>query len=100
MGAEAAPAAGPRPRLIYDGDCAFCVYWVCYWRKLTGERVEYLPYAQAAADLPDIPPAEFRRAVQYVAPDGRIASAAEASFLTLSHAPGKGLWLLLYRHLK
>jgi hypothetical protein len=36
--------------------------------------------------------------VQYIAPDGRRASAAEASFLTLSHAPRKGFWLWLYRH--
>jgi hypothetical protein len=35
--------------------------------------------------------------VQYVAPDGSRASAAEASFLTLSHAAGKGFWLALYR---
>ena len=28
-----------------------------------------------------------------------VASAAEASFLTLSHAPGKGFWLSLYRKL-
>jgi lipase maturation factor 1 len=34
-----------------------------------------------------------------MAPDGRQASGAEASFLTLSHAPGKEFWLALYRHL-
>ena len=43
--------------------------------------------------------AEFQRAVQFIAPDGRRASAAEASFLTLSHARGKGFWLALYRNL-
>ena len=37
--------------------------------------------------------AEFQRAVQFIAPDGHRASAAEASFLTLSHARGKGFWL-------
>jgi hypothetical protein len=37
--------------------------------------------------------------VQYIAPDGQHASAAEASFLTLSHARGKGIWLALYRRL-
>ena len=37
-------------------------------------------------------------AVQYIAPDGQRASAAEASFLTLSHVPGKAFWLKLYRH--
>ena len=93
-----APTAAPRPQLIYDGDCGFCFYWARYWEKLTGESVEYRPYQQVAAQYPAIPQAEFQRAVQYVAPDGSRASAAEASFLTLSHATGKGFWLALYRH--
>jgi hypothetical protein len=37
--------------------------------------------------------------VQYIAPDGAHASAAEASFLTLSHARGNAIWLTLYRRL-
>ncbi len=92
-------AATPRPMLIFDGDCAFCGYWARYWRKLTGERVEYRPYQEAVAQFPAISQAEFQRAVQYIAPDGTRASAAEASFLTLSHARGNGYWLVLYRHL-
>jgi predicted DCC family thiol-disulfide oxidoreductase YuxK len=86
-----------RPLLLFDGDCGFCRYWARYWQKLTGERVDYRPYQAVAAEYPQIPTAEFQRAVQYIAPDGRRASAAEASFLTLSHARGKGLWLALYR---
>jgi predicted DCC family thiol-disulfide oxidoreductase YuxK len=99
VGDQPAPSARARPQLIYDGDCTFCAYWARYWRDLTGESVEYLPYSQAAAHLPAIPLAEFQRAVQYVPPNGPVASAAEASFLTLNHAPGQGLWLLLYRKL-
>jgi predicted DCC family thiol-disulfide oxidoreductase YuxK len=97
--AAEAPAAGSPPLLIYDGDCGFCVFWARYWQKLTGERVDYRPYQEVAADFPDISEAEFQRAVQYIAPDGTRATAAEASFLTLSHAPGKAFWLTLYRHL-
>ena len=42
--------------------------------------------------IPNDPIEEFQRAVQYVTPDGKISSAAEASFLfTLSHAPRKKL---------
>jgi hypothetical protein len=52
-----------------------------------------------AAHYADVPLTDFQRAVQYITPDGRRASAAEASFLTLSHAPGKGIWLTLYRRL-
>jgi predicted DCC family thiol-disulfide oxidoreductase YuxK len=93
------PAFNSRPRLIYDGDCGFCGYWARYWEKLTGDSVEYRPYQEVAAQYPTISQTEFQRAVQYIQPDGRHARAAEASFLTLSQAPGKGLWLTLYRKL-
>jgi predicted DCC family thiol-disulfide oxidoreductase YuxK len=99
-GAAQSPApAGARPLLIYDGDCSFCTYWARYWRKLTGERVDFSPYQAVAARYPAIPLEDFRRAVQYIAPDGRRSSAAEASLLTLSHAPGRGIWLALYRRM-
>jgi predicted DCC family thiol-disulfide oxidoreductase YuxK len=88
-----------RPLLVYDGDCGFCVYWARYWQRLTGDSVSYRPYQEVAAEYPEIPLAEYQRAVQYIAPDGRHASAAEASFLTLSHARGKALWLALYTRL-
>ncbi len=86
------------PLLIYDGDCGFCIYWARYWQRLTGHLVTYAPYQEVAAQYPEIPLADFQRAVQYVAPDGKLASGAEASFLALSHASGKGFWLALYRH--
>jgi predicted DCC family thiol-disulfide oxidoreductase YuxK len=90
--------ARDQPLLIYDGDCGFCIYWVRYWQRFTGDRVAYAPYQEVAAQFPEIPVAAFQRAVQYVAPDGRIASGAEAALLTLSHVDGKGFWLTLYRH--
>ena len=93
------PTASRRPLLVYDGDCGFCGYWARYWQKLTGDSVDYRPYQEVAAQYPAIPLADFQRAVQYITPDGHHASAAEASFLTLSHARGKGIWLALYRKL-
>ena len=90
---------GRQPLLIYDGDCGFCIYWLRYWQKLTGDRVTYAPYQEVATQYPQIPVAAFQRAVQYIAPDGKIASGAEAVFLTLSHTRGKAFWLTLYRHL-
>jgi predicted DCC family thiol-disulfide oxidoreductase YuxK len=99
FGSAEAPAAGQRPLLVYDGECGFCGYWARYWKKLTGDRVDYRSYQEVAAQYPTIPLADFQRAVQYITPDGQRASAAEASFLTLRHAPGKGIWLALYRKL-
>lgn len=88
-----------KPVLIYDGDCQFCAYWANYWQKLTGDEVEYKPYQEVAQQYPDISLFAFQHAVQYIACDGKIASAAEASFLTLSHARGRRYWLTLYRKL-
>ncbi len=88
-----------RPLLIYNGDCGFCTYWARYWQKLTHDKVDYAPYQQIAAQYPHISAAEFQRAVQYIASDGSTARAAEATFLTLSHAHGRKFWLTLYRRL-
>jgi predicted DCC family thiol-disulfide oxidoreductase YuxK len=93
------PAASSRPLLVYDGDCGFCGYWARYWNKLTGDRVDYKTYQEVAAQYPAIPLADFQCAVRFITPDGHHASAAEASFLTLNHARGKGFWLALYRKL-
>ena len=90
--------SGEKPVLIYDGDCGFCVYWARYWQALTGDSVRYAAYQEVGTRYPQITPADFQRAVQYVTPDGRVASGAEASLRTLSHAPGKAWWLALYRH--
>jgi predicted DCC family thiol-disulfide oxidoreductase YuxK len=90
---------GSLPLLIYGGDCSFCIYWVRYWQRLTDHRVACTPYQEVAGQYPEIPLSAFRRAVQYVASDGRIASGAEACFLALGHAIGKSFWLMLYRHL-
>jgi predicted DCC family thiol-disulfide oxidoreductase YuxK len=88
-----------QPLVVYDGACTFCVYWVRYWQALTGAAVSYRPYQEVAAQFPSIAPAEFRRAVQYISPTGEVAAGAEASFLTLAHAQGRGIWLALYRQL-
>ncbi|MGH7814637.1 MAG: lipase maturation factor family protein [Candidatus Binataceae bacterium] len=96
---DSAATVGARPLLIFDGDCGFCRYWVHYWERLTEGKVDYAPYQEAGARYPQTPEAEFQRAIKFVAPDGRVASAAEACFLVLSFASGKGIWLSLYRKL-
>jgi predicted DCC family thiol-disulfide oxidoreductase YuxK len=98
-GAATERALAPRPVLVYDGDCTFCAYWARYWQRLTRDQVDYQPFQQVAAQYPGIPRTEFQRAAQYIAPDGRRASAAEAGFLALSHAHGRAFWLALYRNL-
>src|SRR5688500_14966163 len=87
-----------QPLLVYDGDCTFCEYWARYWERLAQGGLLIAPYQRVADDYPQIPVQEFQRAVQYIAPGSRVAAAAEASFLALSHARGRGFWLWLYQH--
>jgi predicted DCC family thiol-disulfide oxidoreductase YuxK len=87
-----------RPTLVYDGACGICRYWVDYWRGLTGERVVYRSYQEAAADFPAIPPATFERAIQFIEADGRVHSGAAATFRVLREAPGRAAWWWLHAH--
>jgi hypothetical protein len=72
-----------KPLLIFDGQCGFCRIWIDYWKKLTGDQVDYEPFQQAAERFPQIPRKEFARAVQFVRTDGTVASGAQAVFETL-----------------
>ena len=68
-----------RPTLVFDGACGICGYWVNYWRGLTGERIVYRPYQEAAADFPAIPASAFERAIQFIETDGRVHSESGAN---------------------
>ena len=87
-----------RPTLIYDGDCGICKYWVRYWRALTNGRVDYRAYQDAAADYPRIALEAFRRAIQFIEPDGQVYSGAAANYRVLRYAPGRGGWWWWYVH--
>ncbi len=73
---------GPKPLLIYDGRCSFCKIWIDYLKRLTGDRLEYAPSQEVGEQYPQIPPAEFAKAVQLVRPDGSFSSGAQAVFET------------------
>ena len=87
-----------RPTLVYDGDCGICRYWVDYWQGLTGDRIVYRPYQEAASDFPDIPRDAFARAIQLIEADGSVYSGAAATYRVLRQAPGRGAWWWLYAH--
>ena len=91
-------AAENRATLVYDGDCGICRYWVRYWEALTSRRVAYRAYQDAAADYPAIPVDAFKRAIQFIAPDGTVYTGAAATFQVLRFAPGRGAWWWLYVH--
>ncbi len=71
--------------LIYDGRCGFCKIWLDYWRKLTGDRVEYAASQDVGEQYPQIPKEDFSKSVQLVRPDGSVANGARAVFETLGY---------------
>lgn len=75
----------PRPLLIYDGKCGFCKIWLDYWRKLTGDRIEYASSQEAGEQYPRISKQEFSKSVQLVRTDGSVTSGARAVFETLGY---------------
>jgi lipase maturation factor 1 len=72
-----------RPVLIYDGHCGFCRIWLDYWRRLTGDRIEYIASQEVGDRFPQIPSEAYSKAVQCVRPDGTVASGARAVFESL-----------------
>jgi len=87
-----------RPTLIYDGDCGICRQWVRYWEGLTGGRIDYRAYQDAAADYPAISIDAFRRAIQFVEPGGRVYAGAAATYRVLQYAPGRRGWWWFYEN--
>ncbi len=88
----------PRPTLVFDGDCGICRHWVDYWRALTGERIAYRPYQDAAGDFPAIPRDDFKRAMVLIEASGQAYAGAAAAFRLLSYAPSRGAWWWAYAH--
>ena len=67
-----------RPILLFDGECAFCRGWVERWRDAAGDRLDFEAAQTAAGRFPEIPLADFRRAVQLIGTDGKVFSGAGA----------------------
>jgi predicted DCC family thiol-disulfide oxidoreductase YuxK len=83
--------------MVFDGDCGFCRAWIEYWKELTGERVAYAPFQEAAAQFPNLPREQFAEAVQIFLPDGQRRSGAHAALTAI--AIGDKTWLLsAYEH--
>lgn len=86
-----------RPCLIYDADCEFCRRWAGRIARLVGDRVEVVPYQEAAARFPTIPQADFRRAVHLIEPSGRVSTGAEATFRSLALSKVSRVPLMFYK---
>ncbi|MSU59077.1 MAG: DUF393 domain-containing protein [Pedosphaera sp.] len=92
-------APPPKPLLIFDGECDFCGLWISRWRQSAGTRVDFLPFQDTSVGdrFPEIPRAQFERAVQLIETDGAVYGGAEAVFRLLAHPPGAQPWLRWYQ---
>jgi lipase maturation factor 1 len=90
-----------RPVLIFDGDCNFCRHWIRRWQRVTGDRVEYVPYQEPSVSrrFPELPRHECEQAVQLITADGNMYHSAEAVFLSRAYGPGRHFGIWAYRHI-
>jgi predicted DCC family thiol-disulfide oxidoreductase YuxK len=74
-----------KPLLVYDNDCDFCRYWVARWQHITGDRIDYAPSQEVAAEFPEIPLSAFENSVQLILENGTVLSGAEAVLRALNN---------------
>ena len=84
-----------KPLLVYDNDCDFCRYWIAQWQHITGDRVDYAPFQEVAAEFPDIPLSAFENSVQLILQNGTVLSGAAAVLRALNN----GFFLWCYNRL-
>jgi len=89
----------PKPLMIFDGDCDFCVRWIRCWRRVTAGGVDYLPLqdTRVAEQFPELPQKSLLESVHLIEPDGTVFYGAEAAFRALASNPGKRQWLRWYQ---
>jgi predicted DCC family thiol-disulfide oxidoreductase YuxK len=89
----------PKPLMIWDGECHFCKKWIERWRQITGGKVDYATYQEAAHRFPEIPVEQFKRAVALIEPDGETFFAAEAVYRSLRYGPSRKWLAWSYDHI-
>ncbi len=87
-----------KPIVVFDGDCGFCRMYIIRWQAYTLDRVDYAPYQEVHDQFPEIPVEAFRKAVQFIEPDGTVSSGARAALRALSYNPNKRWMYWLYLH--
>src|SRR5216117_1470812 len=88
----------PKPLMIWDGECHFCKRWIERWREITGGKVDYATYQDAAHRFPEIPVEQFKRAVALIEPTGEAFFAAEAVHRSLGYRSSRKWLAWSYDH--
>lgn len=67
-----------KPILVYDGDCGFCTTCVRFVERRLDTQARIVAWQHADLAAIGVTRAAAERAVQWVAPDGRVSSGAAA----------------------
>ena len=86
-----------KPTFVYDGDCAFCTSCAQFIERRIPSRATVVPWQFADLDALGLTLEQVEAAVQWVGPDGQVASGPDAIALLLRDAgrwwtvPGRAL---------
>jgi predicted DCC family thiol-disulfide oxidoreductase YuxK len=88
-----------RPLVVFDGDCAFCRFWVERWQQQARGLVDFEPRQSpdVARRLPAPAHERAASALQLIEADGRVSEAAAAVFRLRALRGRRGL-LWAYEH--
>ncbi|WP_057935719.1 thiol-disulfide oxidoreductase DCC family protein [Algoriphagus resistens] len=70
-----------QPLFIWDGECAFCRYWILVWKSKT-DGLTYKTFQEVASEFPDIPLKEFKKASRLIEADGSVFSGPDSAYRT------------------
>ncbi len=90
----------PRPALIYDGHCTLCLHSVALLRAWDrAHALDLVPFQDPALEerFPMLTRSMCERAVQLVAPDGRVWEGAAAIERALALLPRGGAFAWVFR---
>lgn len=90
------PESPHAPLIAYDDTCPFCTRRAEWIHRIAAGKAICVPFRQAAAAAPEIPEAEFKRALVLIHPDGTVAKGAQAVFEILAAVRGWRWPLWLY----
>ena len=88
----------PKPLIIWDGDCHFCLRWIERWQEITGDKVDYVASQEIGERFPQIPREQFERSVVFVERDGNVSFGAEAVFRSLRFGRSRAWLSWFYQH--